>query len=274
MSFFPFFFLLHQRLNAHRGSASHPSQFMHPGTAYGRHPRRGLSLLQSGPSRSGRSGWAVGRSVGRLVFPSQPSFFMQARCLSRSVENVQCSEYMHCFPQNEDSKSLQVSLGCEGWPGPITSHRTVSQSPGSPVTRYPIPGTCCMYCILYTVYTVQHHDIHPGHPDPKCAFRGAHVAAPASCCCPTLPNRAHTVGSNIYYSTSMLHERLTYVLNFLKLCFWQCTDREGRVGGKMNMYMFRRRTSCGSPGLRCARLCVVNSNDDGTGGKGRGGPGS
>lgn len=37
------------------------------------------------------------------------------------------------------------------------------------------------------------------------------------------------------------------------------------------MYMFRRRTSCGSPGLRCARLCVENSNDDGTGGEGRGG---
>lgn len=39
----------------------------------------------------------------------------------------------------------------------------------------------------------------------------------------------------------------------------------------MYMNMFRRRTSCGSPGLRCARLCVVNSNDDGTGGEGRGG---
>lgn len=159
-----------------------------------RHPRRGLSLLQSGPSRSGS---AVGRSVGRSVFPSQPSYFMQARCLSRSVENVQCSEYMHCFSQYEDSP---LSLGCEGWPGPITSHR--NSVPESWQSHYPIPGTCCIYCILYTVYTVQHHDIHPGHPDPKCAFRGAHVAAPASCCCcccPTLSNGAHTVGSNIYY---------------------------------------------------------------------------
>lgn len=145
------------------------------------------------------------RSVGRLVGVPLPAFFFHAaRCLSRSVENVQCSEYMHCFSQYEDSKSLPVSLGCEGWLGPITSHRTVSQSPGSPVTRYPVHAACTVYCILYTVYTVQHHDIHPGHPDPKCAFRGAHVAAPASCCCcccccPTLPNGAHTVGSNIYY---------------------------------------------------------------------------
>lgn len=68
----------------------------------------------------------------------------------------------------------------------------------------------------------------------------------------------------------MRGRRETYIRTvFSKLCFWQCTDREGGVGGKMYMNMFRRRT-CGSPGLRCARLCVVNSNDDGTGGKGRG----
>lgn len=85
------------------------------------------------------------------MFPSQPSFFMQARCLSRSVENVQCSEYMHCFPQYEDSKSLPVSLGCEGWPGPITSHRnSVPES----FLAVPLPGTRYMLHILYTVYCI------------------------------------------------------------------------------------------------------------------------
>lgn len=103
--------------------------------------------------RVGQVGQSVGRSVGRSVFPSQPSFFMQARCLSRSVENVQCSEYMHCFPQNEDSKSLPVSLGCEGWPGPIQSHRIV-QCPR--VLAVPLPDTRYMLHVLYTVYTVQH----------------------------------------------------------------------------------------------------------------------
>lgn len=126
---------------------SQPSVTVHaPGYSLWTTPPPGFITTAVRSVRSVRLG---SRSVGRSVFPSQPSFFMQARCLSRSVENVQCSEYMHCFPQNEDSKSLPVSLGCEGWPGPITSHRTVSlppdQSPGSPATRYPVHAACTVY---------------------------------------------------------------------------------------------------------------------------------
>lgn len=176
------------------------------------------------------------------MFPSQPSFFMQARCLSRSVENVQCSEYMHCFPQNEDSKSLPVSLGCEGWPGPITSHRTVSQSPGSPVTRYPVHAACIYSTACISIPVTRTRSVHSGvhtlqRPPP---------APAAAQLCPmglTLSVLTYTI------STSILHERLTYVLNFMFLAMY----RPRRPSwGEMYMYMFRRRTSCGSPGLRCA----------------------
>lgn len=130
-----------------------------------------------------------------------------------------------------------MSLGCEGVArsNHITSHRTVSQSPGSPVTRYPIPGTCCIYCILYIQHAYPSRSPGPEVCIPGCTRCSARLLL-------LLPNFAqwgsHLSVLTYTISTSMLHERLTYVLNFLKLCFWQCTDREGGVGGKCTCTCF------------------------------------
>lgn len=138
---------------------------------------------------------------------------------------------MHCFPQNEDNP---VSLGCEGWPGPITSHRTVSQSPGSPVTRYPVHAACTVYCILYIQYSImisipvtRTRSVHSGvhtlqRPPPPAAAAAAQL-------CPmglTLSVLTYTI------STSNFAREVDIRTEFSKLCFWQCTDREGRVAIK------------------------------------------
>lgn len=120
--------------------------------------------------------------------------------------------------------------------GPGQSHRivTVSQSPGSPVTRYPVHAACIYSTACISIPVTRTRSVHSGVHTLQRPPAAAAAAAAAQLCPMglTLSVLTYTI------STSILHERLTYVLNFLKLCFWQCTDREGRVGGKITCTCF------------------------------------
>lgn len=63
-----------------------------------------------------------------------------------------------------------------------------------------------------------------------------------------------------------MHERLTYVLNFLNFVFGNVLTAKAELGGNVHVHVSTENF------MRLARvaLCVVNSNGDGTGGKGRG----
>lgn len=122
--------------------------------------------------------------------------------------------------------------------GSVQSHRIVqSHCRLTRVLAVPLPDTRYMLHVLYTVYCILYsimisipvtrtRSVHSGvhtlqRPPPAAAAAAAQL-------CPmglTLSVLTYTI------STSILHERLTYVLNFLKLCFWQCTDREGASWG-------------------------------------------